>query len=605
MNTDLHTIRESFKLGYDAYLKSYREYDEVRSMYEGEMYNRQQLATLLDRGQPAEYFNVIQMFSRSLQGYFSSIVNTMQARALEEGDVMTANSINLALEYILRLNLWDVTKDTLQEKAFLAGLMATYYEIKPVGKDQYGRVKNEVVFESIEPYELVLDPKSHKADYSDARFLHRHRWISEDEIKQLFPRTWKKLQANVNTTEAEVADLNYTYGDGFNNRWQMFNEYLVVHTNVVDNKGITWEVWWSGEVELKRQKMPFEDLRFSYRIIKLHSGKKADFHGIFRDVVESQKAINQAILQIQQLANGTKLLVEKKAVDDLDEFETAWTRVNSVIGVNKILGIKEVDVSRDIANQYLIIDKALERIQRVLHINDSFLGQAFASDSGKKVSLQKQSSLMALRYLTTKLDVLYRSVALDLITLMRQYMTAQFEVDQTDDITAKVNWTRLNTPIMLPGPNGQPQPASEIVQGPKGPEREIINDPDYSLMFDRMDIKVESVAYEEASDADKLMIQNTLESPAGQMLGQAQPGYYFMIASLLAKQTKTVHSAEISAIFRKAGIALGSAPTLDPRELALAQGGGQAGGGAPQPNAQTSGGAIASAMGADTNSMNK
>jgi len=603
MNTDLHTIRESFKLGYNAYEQSYKEYDEVKNMYDGAMYNRSQLAILLERGQPAEYFNVIQMFSRSLQGYFSSVVNTMQAKALEQGDVLKANAINLALEYTLRINLWDVAKDDLQQHAFLAGLMGTYYKIKEVGVDDFNRVKNEIIMEIIEPYEFVLDPKSHKADYSDARFIHRFRWVSKEEAKKLFPRTWKKLESTVNTAEVETASIGYTYGDGFNDRWQMFEEYLIVHTGVVDNKGQSWEVWWSGTNELKRQKLAFEELRFPYRIVKLHSGKKPDFHGIFRDVVESQKAINQAVLQIQQLANGTKLLVENQAVDDIDEFEVAWARVNSVLGVNRIVGIKEIDVSKDIANQYLIIEKALERIQKVLHINDSFLGQAFASDSGKKVALQKNSSMMALRYLTTKLDVLYRSVALDVITLQRQYMTAQFEVDQTDDMTQKVNWTKLNTPVMLPQPDGSQVPASEVKMGKDGPERELVNDPDYSLIFDRMDIKIESVAYEEASDADKLMIQETLNSPAGQMLGKAQPGYYFMIASLLAKQTKTVHSAEIAAIFRHAGIALGSAPTMDPRVLDQMQGGGQ-GAEAPQPNATSGAGATASAMGVDTNSNN-
>jgi len=599
MKTDLNTLRESFKMGYDAYEGSYAEADEVIKMSEGAMYNRTQLSILLDRGQPAEYFNVIQMFSRALQGYFSTVVNTMQARALEEGDVQTANAINLALEYTLRMNLWDVTKGDLQQQAFLPGLMGVHYKIKATGQDQFGRQKNEVEFEPVPYYELILDPKSYKPDYSDARFVHRFRWISKEEAQKLFPRTWTKLQSRVNTVDIDTAEIDYTYGEGFTDRWNMFEEYLIVHTGVVDNKGVSWEVWWSGDVELKRQKLDFDSLRFPYRIVKLHSGKKADFHGIFRDVIESQKAINQAILQIQQLANGTKVLVEKNAVDDVDAFNASWARVNAVIGVNKLIGIKEIDVTRDIANQYMIIDRGLDRIKQVLHINDSFLGQTFASDSGKKVALQRNSSMMALRYLTTKLDVLYRSVALDLIHLMRQYMTAQFEVDSTDDMTQKVNWTRLNTPVMLPQPNGTEMPASTVVQGKKGPVREIINDPDYSLIFSRMDIKIESVAYEDASDADKLMIQQTLQSPAGQMLGQAQPGYYFMIASLLAKQTKTMHSAEIGAIFRQAAMALGTAPTLDPRMLNQGPPGGQ------QPNQETGPGATASAMGVDTNTMNQ
>ena len=259
-------------------------------------------------------------------------------------------------------------------------------------------------------------------------------------------------------------------------------------------------------------------------------------------------------------------------------------------------------MSLDIGQQYLIIDKALQRIKQVLHINDSFLGQAFASDSGKKVSLQKGSAMMALRYLTTKLDILYRTIGLDLLSLMRQYMTAQFEVDQTEDITQKVNWTKLNQPIMMLDDSGQEQPAYEMIMGKKGPEKRLMNDPDYSLMFDRLDIKLQSVSYEDATDADKLLIQGTLDSGAGQMLAQTQPGHYFMIASLLASQTKTIHSAEIAAIFKSVGISLGAAPTLDPRQAGP---GDQSGANAPQPNAKSNTGQVASAMGVDTNTMYK
>lgn len=68
MKTDLHTIKDTFVLGYDAYEESYLRADEVFNMSKGKMYTAQQLRILKDRGQPAEHFNIIALFNRSLMG---------------------------------------------------------------------------------------------------------------------------------------------------------------------------------------------------------------------------------------------------------------------------------------------------------------------------------------------------------------------------------------------------------------------------------------------------------------------------------------------------------------------------------------------------------
>ena len=47
-------------------------------------------------------------------------------------------------------------------------------------------------------------------------------------------------------------------------------------------------------------------LKFAYRTITLNSCKEPEFYGIHHDTYESQNAINQAILQIQLLANTNK-----------------------------------------------------------------------------------------------------------------------------------------------------------------------------------------------------------------------------------------------------------------------------------------------------------
>lgn len=603
MDTSLESLRESFKLGYDTFEPSYKEADLIYKMERGFVYNREQLAALRDRAQPAEYFNIILLFNRSLQGYFSSVVNTISTSPVDPEDTNQSVAINTALEYTLRRNDWDIMKDELQRALFNAGKPAVGYSIKPVGQDKYGRVKNEIEMEHVPYFEIVEDPKSRKSDYSDARFQHRFRWISLDEIKQLFPRKWKKLEEGFNSLDIEEADLSYTYSERFNNHYKIGNEYLVVDTVAVNDKGKRERIFWSGEVELSRKPFNMGNLKFAYRTIRLNSTTEPEFYGIYHDVYESQNAINQAILQIQLLANTNKIVVEETALKDLDEFQDAVNRVNQVIPVKRLTGVEFKDVGRDILNQYTIIDKALERIQKVLHINDSFLGQAYNQDSGKKVALQKNSSMMALRYLNTKLDMMYRYIGLDLIELMSTFINAEMQIEKKNPVTQQPTWSTINTPIMQLQPDGSEKPAVRYVPKGDSVEKVIVNHPDTSLTFDRMDIKVESVPYDNNEMQDKLMLEQTLQGPMGQSLLQASPGAFFQIGALLTKEYRTKHSMEVAAILENMARQMGyQAPIADPRMVEAGMPG-QPGGG-EQPAGNYGAGAMAKTAGMDTNSMN-
>ena len=63
MKTDLESLRESFTLGYEVFEPSYKEANMINKMERGFVYTRDQLSTLRDRMQPAEYFNVILLFN--------------------------------------------------------------------------------------------------------------------------------------------------------------------------------------------------------------------------------------------------------------------------------------------------------------------------------------------------------------------------------------------------------------------------------------------------------------------------------------------------------------------------------------------------------------
>ena len=60
----------------------------------------------------------------------------------------------------------------------------------------------------------------------------------------------------------------------------------------------------------------------------------------------------------------------------------------------------------------------------MLGINDSFLGMAFASDSGRKVKLQQNATIMSLRYITARMQAFYKSLGEDIVALVKQFYHA-------------------------------------------------------------------------------------------------------------------------------------------------------------------------------------
>jgi len=293
---------------------------------------------------------------------------------------------------------------------------------------------------------------------------------------------------------------------------------------------------------------------------------------VFREVLESQKAINQALIQLQLMANTTKVFVEENSVTNLEEFKTLVNRVNSVIPVNNLSGIRIDHMTREIADQYTLIDRGLNRIQRVLGINDSFLGMAYASDSGRKVKLQQSATIMSLRYMTARIESFYQSLAMDVANLIKQYYRATQFMRMTDAMTGQ-RWVELNKPMeMFSGEMdamGQPiyQPIlMEVIDPASGNPMEDgegnillapVSEEGTDFEFTEFDVKIESAAYNDEDEKGQLLLESVMSGQIGSMLAGVNPAGFFQVASLAMKTMGTKYSPQISAILEDTARQLG------------------------------------------------
>ena len=573
MKIDIETLKDTFQIGYNAYLDSKIEANEVEDLYHNRQYSSDQLNTLENRGQPKETFNVVKLFARQLVGYYSTVINTVKVNPVQYNDIDTASILNDVTNHVFNTNSFESEGDSIKLDGFLSGLMCSYQNVVYNGKtDQYGRKLYDITIEHVPSSEIVLDPMSTRDDYKDARFMHRFKWLDEETVERTFGKAKEeKLEAYTNFLNTDESEFEFKYGDRFQGIYKQHDNYLIVHSVITDDSGDTWSIYWSGEFILAKKKITYKEVKFPYRVVKLTNSNKVEHYGVFREVVESQKAINQAIIQIQQMANSNKAMVQTGAVKDLAKFTAAFNRVNSIIEVTNLLGIKIENLSGDIQQQYLIVDKAFDRIQRILGINDSFLGMAYASDSGRKVKLQQNASMVALRYITKKLELFYKMVGWDVVNLVKQYYTAN-QVLRIADETVGQRWVELNKPIMLPDANGNPivtydediDPASG--EPNKDDNGNIImvplNDSRTDISFTEVDIEITTNAYNDEDEKNQLMLETMLSGNIGNALMTVNPAGYMKAASLSVKSMKSKHSQDIAGILEQTAQMLSPQPEM-------------------------------------------
>jgi len=589
VEANLEDLRDSFKVGYEAFEQSRNEANNMWDLYHNRQYTPEQLSVLANRGQPAETFNVIKLFARMLVGYYSTIVNTVVAAPINPRDIDNATLLNDTINYVFEDNRADLLGDQIKLAGLISGVLVCETTVQDTGaKDVFGRPITRVNHDSVPDSQLVFDPSSKKDDYSDASFLHRFKWVTEDTIIKTYGRAkLKELDAYYNFLNIDEADFTFNYGIEYTGIYRVFNNYLVVHTVLEDVDGRRWSCHWSDGVMLKKEEITKRDTRWPYRVQFLHSSDANEYYGIFREVGESQKAINQALIKLQLMINSEKAFVEKGAVDDIDDFATNFNRVNAVIEVNELRGIKIENLSREVLDQYTIIDKALDRIQRVLGINDSFLGMAYASDSGRKVKLQQSATIMSLRYITSRVESFYRSLGEDTAKLIRQFYTANQILSVSDEVVG-ARWIELNKPMTeFSGKfdaSGQPIMSPILLPEIDPDTDEVMEDENGNIIMSPVNeletefrgmefkIKIDASAYNDEDEKAQLMLESVMSGQIGQMMSQVNPAGFFKMSALAMKSMKTKYSPDIVQVLEQTAQMLGGDPEANAQASEMAQG---------------------------------
>jgi len=577
----LQECRDAYKISEEAYRGSIAEGKEVIDLYNNRHYTTEQLRQLKLDGRPAETYNVIKMMANAMIGYMDTTVNKINIEPRYRGSAVTALLINDVVDFTLEQNDFEALNKRVKLDGLLTGLMVIYEEVVDSGmQDKYGRPIMEIKLSHIPSWQVRIDPMSSLDDYSDAKFINHFKWIREEELLEMFGK--KKIEGLTEYYNFLEGDPQADYAREFiagreEGRYRQHDSYLIVKT-IIRYKKKVYSVIWNDEYILEKKEITLNRNRFPYRAVKLSSSDISEYYGPFRDITETQYAINQALLQIQLLVNTSKAFVEDNAVKNIEEFKEAFNRVNSVIPVEDLAGIRIEDMSRDISQQYMIIDQALERIKAVLGVNDSFLGSSFASDSGRKVAMQTQSSASQLTMVTNRVEFMYKMIGQDVVDLIKQFYKAEQVMKIADPLNTD-HYAHINKPIQMP--TGDVNPDGTLVTSlvwvedtdklgnPKQDKDGAymmtpLNEPDSDIQFTMIDLKVVASQGNNADERNQLLMETFINGPAGQILMQTNPAGFLKTLAMQISEFGTKHSLEIARVLMETaqGIEQGQ---IDPR----------------------------------------
>ncbi|MGL4220226.1 MAG: hypothetical protein ACRCSS_06305, partial [Shewanella sp.] len=187
MKATIEDLKDSFKIGYEAFADSRAEAELVWDFYHNRQFTQEQLDALANRKQPAETFNVIKKFSRMMLGYYATVVNTAVAVPNNPRDIETASVLTDIISHTFQRNRMDTLGDKFKLSGLLTGLIVAFENVFDTGrKDEFGRAVNAIDLSYVPSSQVILDPESTEDDYSDARFLHRYKWMTDDAVVKLF-----------------------------------------------------------------------------------------------------------------------------------------------------------------------------------------------------------------------------------------------------------------------------------------------------------------------------------------------------------------------------------------------------------------------------------
>ena len=414
------------------------EAKNARRYYHSSQWTEEQIKALNKRKQPVVTFNRI---GRKIDGVVGLIERLRQdPKAFprtpqhEEG----AELATAAIRYVLDEQEWKAKSPEVARDGAIEGIGGV--ELELTEGDQGDA---EVSFDIVEPDSYFYDPRSYRADFTDAGYQGLAKWLDLDKAVELA----EKMGADEAKIEQLVRSANDGTGTEFTtnpdreNKWfsQTGGRSMVRLVDIwyQHKGGWCWAIFTGSMILMEGESYLKDEKGKGFCKYIMYSGNvdhDGDRYGFVRNMKSAQDEYNSRRSRALFTANSRRLILSQGAVEDVENARREWARPDGVVVVatgNVNEGAKADDQSFDFAGQLKLMENAISELENY-GPNQALIGDQ-TNQSGRAIQLLQQAGMAELgpyilQYRGWKIR-LYRAIW----NAVKQHWTAERWIRVTDD----------------------------------------------------------------------------------------------------------------------------------------------------------------------------
>lgn len=421
------------KKAYTEYLSNKREeideQKDARRYYHGAQWTDAQIKILKKRKQPISTVNRIGRKIDGVVGLLERLRQDPKAFPRTPGQEQGADIATAVIRYALDSQEWKPKSAEIARDGAIEGIGGL--EINLTQGDSRDPNDRDIELDIVEPENFFYDPRSKRADFSDARYMGVGKWMDIDLAKEMFPDKSDEIEQSIdNDTELSTNPDN-------ENKW--FNSDRK-HIRLVDcwyrhNGEWCYSIFTGAVILMEGKSYLIDEKNKTECKYIMYSGSvdhDGDRYGFVRNMKSSQDSINFKEAKLNHILASRRLIMSNAAVKDVETARKEWARTDGVIIVNPGGEVKADDQSFDFAGWSKLLVDSKQEIEG-FGPNPQLLGQGSEQQSGRAISLLQQAGIAELGpyiqgFKGWKVRV-YRAV----LNAIQRHWTAERYIRVTDD----------------------------------------------------------------------------------------------------------------------------------------------------------------------------
>lgn len=389
----LSDLKKAYLSYLDLKSDEIKEQQDARRYYHGSQWTVKQIKALNDRKQPVVTYNRI---GRKL----NAVVGLLEKQRLDpRGFPRTpkhedgAEIATAVLRYALDSNEWPSKSSEIGLDGAVDGIGGLEIVLE---KGDKGDV--EIGFEIADPASYFYDPRSLKADFSDAKFQGVGKWADPEDAISINPDKEAEIMASLESgfelTSNPDSDQKWITGSGNNKKIRLVDHWYV--------KGGVWKYCiYTGATILLEGDSPFVDNKkktfCKFIMYSSFVDQDGDRYGFVRNMKSSQDEINQRRSKALHLLNTRRIIAEEGAFKDVEKARKEAARPDGIVIRNPGTEAEFDDAARsaEMQGQVAFLEDAKNEIENY-GFNPALMGQGVQDMSGRAIQLQQSAGVAEL-----------------------------------------------------------------------------------------------------------------------------------------------------------------------------------------------------------------